>query len=38
MGKGGGGAFKPTVGLGASAELRRAYELLMKQQQIKDGC
>ena len=42
MGKGGGGvgggAFKPTVGLGASVELRRAYELLMKQQQMKDGC
>lgn len=34
----GGGAFKPTVGLGASAELRRAYELLMKQQQIKEDC
>ena len=36
-GGGGGGVFKPTVGLGASAELRRAYELLLKQQQLKDG-
>ena len=31
-----GSVFRPTVGLGASAELRQAYDLLLKQQKIKD--
>jgi len=35
--RGGEGVFKPTVGLGASAELQLAYELLLKKQLIKDG-